>query len=104
MENPRTVLAYFQALFDWITEQISQGHNVLIHCLAGAHRAGTTGVAWCMYANKEPFLETLHKVKNIRSIVDPFGPLGDLLMRLEKAVLATRNSAPSFNNVMHRFR
>ena len=30
----------------------NNGENVLIHCLAGAHRAGTTGISWLMYANK----------------------------------------------------
>ena len=43
------VLRYFNTLFDFIEKATSQGGNVLIHCLAGAHRAGTTGVAWLMY-------------------------------------------------------
>ena len=31
---------------------MNEGKNVLIHCLAGAHRAGTTACAWIIYAEK----------------------------------------------------
>lgn len=32
-------------MFDFIDNAIANGGSVLIHCLAGAHRAGTTGCA-----------------------------------------------------------
>mmetsp|Transcript_27799 Transcript_27799/g.70223 ORF Transcript_27799/g.70223 Transcript_27799/m.70223 type:complete len:242 (-) Transcript_27799:593-1318(-) len=83
MDSPENVLRFFLEPFKWIDAQIEQGHSVLIHCLAGAHRAGSTGVAYCMYANKSGFDETLAIVKSIRPIVDPFGPLEELLRRLE---------------------
>ncbi|CAD7923591.1 unnamed protein product [Amoebophrya sp. A120] len=83
MDKPENVLRYFLEPFKWIDTQIEEGKSVLIHCLAGAHRAGTTGVAYCMYANNLGFDETLAYVKSLRPIVDPFGPLEELLRRLE---------------------
>lgn len=58
----------------------------MVHCLAGAHRAGTAGVAYCMYAKKSKHIETLRYVKSLRPIVDPFGPLSELLHNLERAL------------------
>ena len=46
------VVRYFNVFFDFVEKVMREGKNVLIHCLAGAHRAGTTGCAWLMYANK----------------------------------------------------
>merc|ERR1711934_573547 len=41
-------LAFFRKYFEWVDSQLSSGHNVLVHCLAGAHRAGTAGIAYLM--------------------------------------------------------
>ncbi|CAD7963214.1 unnamed protein product [Amoebophrya sp. A25] len=48
-EQLQEVLRFFRPLFDFVDEQLREGRNVLIHCLAGAHRAGATGVAYCMW-------------------------------------------------------
>ena len=84
MDDPKNVLKFFLPPFKWIDQQIEQGKSVLIHCLAGAHRAGSTGVAYVMYARNWTFNEALPFVKGIRPIVDPFGPLEELLRRLER--------------------
>ena len=44
--------AGYQQVFMFIQHHLEQGHSVLIHCLAGAHRAGATGTAWLMYQTK----------------------------------------------------
>ena len=50
--DPSLTLAFFAPLFAFVDEQLGGGQNVLIHCLAGAHRAGTAGkgkggvIAW----------------------------------------------------------
>ena len=50
---------FFQLPFGWIDKALAQGHNCLIHCLAGAHRAGTTSVAFLMYVNiRSSFLDS----------------------------------------------
>ena len=52
MKTNLGIVRYFNVFFDFVEKIMREGKNVLIHCLAGAHRAGTTGVAWLMYANK----------------------------------------------------
>merc|ERR1712194_486483 len=86
MENPRNVLVYFAPYFAWVDEQLAAGSNVMVHCLAGAHRAGTAGVAYVMYAQRRPAMEAIKFVKSIRPIVEPFGPLVELLNKLEAAL------------------
>ncbi len=43
--TPEATFAFFRPLFDFVDESLAAGEPVLIHCLAGAHRAGTAGVA-----------------------------------------------------------
>ena len=45
---PDDVLAFFAPLFGFVDEELG-GAGVLIHCLAGAHRAGTAGTACLMH-------------------------------------------------------
>ena len=35
-----------------IENALENGHNVMVHCLAGAHRAGTTGISYMMRGAK----------------------------------------------------
>ena len=35
--------SFLDTLFEFVDEALAQGGSVLVHCLAGAHRAGTTG-------------------------------------------------------------
>lgn len=51
MKTNEGILRYFLPLFEFVEWVTSNGKNCLIHCLAGAHRAGTTGCAWLMYVN-----------------------------------------------------
>lgn len=58
---------------------------MLVHCLAGAHRAGTTGVACLIhYAELEP-TEAIRIAKRCRPIIDPIGQLPEFLNRLQRA-------------------
>jgi hypothetical protein len=49
MKKHENVLRYFRVLFEYIEKSVAKGENVLIHCLAGRHRAGALGVAWLIY-------------------------------------------------------
>ena len=72
-------------MFEFIEEAISKGENVLIHCLAGAHRAGTTGVACLVHFAKLPVGEAISIAKRCRPIIDPIGQLPEFLNRLQRA-------------------
>ena len=72
----------------WILQQLDAGRNVLVHCLAGAHRAGTTGVSFMMRQGRMDAATAIKVAKRLRPVVDPFGQLHELLTRLEKAYQA----------------
>ena len=82
-DAPLVVLPGFDPIFDFIERHISQGNSVLIHCLAGAHRAGTTGVAWLMYKTGKGTEDALQLAKACRPIISPFGTLLECLFKLE---------------------
>ena len=89
VDSPEGVLKFFEeGCHAWIEENLKNGHNVMVHCLAGAHRAGTTGVSFMMRAGKFDVATAIHLAKFQRPIVDPFGQLLDLLHRLEASYLA----------------
>ena len=43
-------LKFWYPMIEFVERKTDDGENVLIHCAAGAHRAGATGTAWLMYA------------------------------------------------------
>jgi predicted protein tyrosine phosphatase len=102
--NIPAVLQFFSPLFEFVDNATSRGENVLIHCLAGAHRAGTTGVAYVMHASATvasvdgkangkhmSLADALKYVQRRRPIVSPFGHLMVLLRMLERAQHATND-------------
>jgi hypothetical protein len=85
--NPESVIKFFAPLFAFITGQLAAGRSVLIHCLAGAHRAGTTGVASLMYyGGITQYVKATAAAKQMRSIINPIGMLPEALARLEKVL------------------
>jgi len=46
------ILRFLNPLISFVESVTDNGHNVLIHCLAGAHRAGTSGIVWLMYVHQ----------------------------------------------------
>jgi len=77
--------AAISPLFTFIDSALENGGSVLLHCLAGAHRAGTTGILSVMhYANFDQKTATSH-VKKCRSMVEPIGNLPEILKVYEKS-------------------
>jgi len=79
------VVAYFQEVFDWIDRATAAGHSVLIHCLAGAHRAGTTGVAYVMHAGRLDLTTSRALATHCRPAINPILGLDELLRRYDEA-------------------
>ena len=48
VKTPEGVLNFFMPVHKFIDDAMDQGKNVMVHCLAGAHRAGTAGVSYLM--------------------------------------------------------
>lgn len=80
-----SVLNFSNPMFEFIEEAISKGENVLVHCLAGAHRAGTTGCACLVHFAKMNVPEAIRTAKACRRIIDPIGQLPEFLVRLHRA-------------------
>ena len=73
MDTHEGILRYFHPLFNFIDSVVSQGKNVMIHCLAGAHRAGTAATSWLLFANNMSVKEAIKLAKSRRSAIDPIG-------------------------------
>ena len=50
--TPEGLLRFFEPVHSFIDKALASGHNAMVHCLAGAHRAGTTGTSYMMRAAK----------------------------------------------------
>ena len=87
--TPEALLAYFQPLFTFVDVELSAGRHVLIHCLAGAHRAGSAGVACLMHMEGLDCASATRKAQQGRKIIDPIHHLYYLLTQLD-AALGTR--------------
>jgi protein-tyrosine phosphatase len=63
MDSHQGVLKFFRPCHNFIDEALNKGENVMVHCLAGAHRAGTTGVSYMMKAGQLSFPQALKIAK-----------------------------------------
>ena len=43
------LISFLKPALEFITDVINSGDSVLVHCLAGAHRAGTAGIICLMH-------------------------------------------------------
>ena len=80
-----SVLAFLRPLFEFVDSAVASGAPVLVHCLAGAHRAGTTGCLLLMYKAEMDTQTAIASAKKLRPAINPIGSLPELLMRYERA-------------------
>mmetsp|Transcript_21017 Transcript_21017/g.25514 ORF Transcript_21017/g.25514 Transcript_21017/m.25514 type:complete len:91 (+) Transcript_21017:96-368(+) len=80
-------------MMDFVDQALGKGENVLIHCLAGAHRAGTTGVLVLMAKMKYDSRNATKVAQKLRPVINPFGPLKDLLSRVDTAIINLNGSS-----------
>ena len=78
---------FFAQPMEFVRDATERGSNVLIHCFAGAHRAGTTGVAWLMHQERLSAAGALQVAQRCRPVIDPkcHPELWALLQMLEAA-------------------
>ena len=86
MDTNSGVVRYFNVFLNFVEITVRGGKNVLIHCLAGAHRAGTAGVAWLMYANNLSVEDAIKLGKSRRDVIDPIGKFPKLLNDLRNGL------------------
>lgn len=87
----RDVHIFMDPVIAFIDGALADGQSVLIHCLAGAHRAGTTGVMYVMLKAHLSYAQALRACKMQRVIIQPMGLLKRLalvwddILRIEQA-------------------
>lgn len=89
--SDESVLAFVRPVFEFVDSAVAAGGAVLVHCLAGAHRAGTTGCLLLMYKAEMDVRTAISSAKKLRPAIDPIGSLPELLKRYERA----RKAIPS---------
>ena len=47
--TPESILDFLKPFFDFVDKAVDSGGSVLVHCVAGAHRAGTAGCLLLMH-------------------------------------------------------
>ena len=78
---------FFKPLFEFLDDELNKkGNSVLIHCLAGAHRAGTAGIASLMYLTGMDAKQATKTAQTLRPIISPIGDFPILLSLLETAM------------------
>lgn len=88
---------YFQPVFEFVDGALARGCNVLIHCHAGAHRAGSTGVAYLMHATGMDLDAAIHAARLCRAVIHPYGRLLELLRMLDAARAGTAAAAAGWS-------
>lgn len=75
---------FLKPVLTFITNVINRGESVLVHCLAGAHRAGTTGIICLMHFEGLSSREGIRTAKSRRPIIEPIGDFRELLGRCDE--------------------
>ena len=82
-ESDEKLAQFLQPMLDFVDNCLAGGGCVLIHCLAGAHRAGTTGCMLLMHKAGLSSMVAVATAKKLRPVIDPIGRFPDLLRRFD---------------------
>ena len=74
---------FLAPLWEFVDGALAKGESVLVHCLAGAHRAGTTGIMCLMRFAGMSSIEAVPTAKRLRPVIDPIGRFPELLRRFD---------------------
>jgi protein-tyrosine phosphatase len=66
-------------MLEFVEGCLSRGESVLVHCLAGAHRAGTTGCILLMHYAGLPKDGAVATAQALRPVIQPIGSFPQLL-------------------------
>eukprot|EP00435_Cladocopium_sp_Y103_P063304 s895_g24.t2 len=76
---------FVQPMLDFVSSALASGKNVMVHCLAGAHRAGTTGCICLMHFAQLDAKDAVSAAKRCRPIIEPIADFPVLLAKLERS-------------------
>ena len=70
--TPESILDFLKPFFDFVDKAVDSGGSVLVHCVAGAHRAGTAGCLLLMHYHQ---LAAKVRVDTVMPMPPPHGAL-----------------------------
>lgn len=82
-EAAEAIHSFLKPMFEFVEQCLASGGSVLVHCLAGAHRAGTTGIMLLMYKAGLSAAAAVGAAKQLRPVIDPIGRFPELLRKFE---------------------
>ena len=82
-QTSESLAKFLQPMYDFVDACVAAGENVMVHCLAGAHRAGTTGIILLMYKAGLSAMAAIAAAKRLRPVIDPIGRFPELLRQVE---------------------
>lgn len=85
LKDGEQIFNFLHPVHSYIQSCLERGENVMVHCMAGAHRAGTTGVSYMMKASGLGYEDARRVARKVRPVVDPCGQLETLLKKQEEA-------------------
>lgn len=84
VDEEKAILDFLLPLMEFLEERLVRGENTLIHCLAGAHRAGTTGILCLMHFASLDAKKAVSTARSLRSIIEPIGDFRQLLEKCDQ--------------------
>jgi len=78
-------LRFLLPAFAFCLRSLKRGDNVLVHCLAGAHRAGTMGILSLMHLQGLNGSDATNLAKHLRPVIQPISDFPQLISLFEKA-------------------
>jgi hypothetical protein len=85
INRDETTRAFTAQLWPFIDSAIQNGDSVLVHCLAGAHRAGTTGTSCLIHYAGLDVDTAIKTAKQLRPVIDPICDLPRYLEAVYKS-------------------
>ena len=83
-ESLEALTSFMAPMLEFVDKCVASGGGVLVHCLAGAHRAGTTGCMLLMHKCGLSAAAAVAAAKQLRPVIDPIGRFPELLRQFER--------------------
>ena len=79
VRDSKSCADFLRPMISFVEAALERGESVLVHCLAGAHRAGTTGCILLMHFAGMPMEGAVRTAQTLRPVIQPIGSFPQLL-------------------------
>ena len=85
IDSDADVNRFVEPMLEFVEIALRRPGNVLLHCKAGAHRAGTAGIICLMHLGSMRMTDAIALARAKRPVIEPDADFLDLLSRVERA-------------------